>query len=126
MLSHSINGHYDIIYPRTYHASAALRQSLLYELFYTRVFLSEETELCQAMEACRVGGQRYRHSTPEDQAHREDVESGGAAEETRGAVTVGAQVGVGVGVGMVGECMIHGVTCRFVLKLKVGGAPSLS
>ncbi|XP_036947976.1 putative bifunctional UDP-N-acetylglucosamine transferase and deubiquitinase ALG13 isoform X3 [Acanthopagrus latus] len=92
MLSHSINGHYDIIYPRTYHASAALRQSLLYELFYTRVFLSEETELCQAMEACRVGGQRYRHSTPEDQAHsREDVESGGAAEETRGAVTEGAK-----------------------------------
>lgn len=44
--------------------------ALLYELFYTRVFLSEETELCQAMEACRVGGQRYRHSTPEDQAHR--------------------------------------------------------
>ncbi|XP_036947954.1 putative bifunctional UDP-N-acetylglucosamine transferase and deubiquitinase ALG13 [Acanthopagrus latus] len=91
MLSHSINGHYDIIYPRTYHASAALRQSLLYELFYTRVFLSEETELCQAMEACRVEGQRYRHSTPEDQAHREDVESGGAAEETRGAVTEGAK-----------------------------------
>ncbi|XP_036947914.1 putative bifunctional UDP-N-acetylglucosamine transferase and deubiquitinase ALG13 [Acanthopagrus latus] len=119
MLSHSINGHYDIIYPRTYHASAALRQSLLYELFYTRVFLSEETELCQAMEACRVGGQRYRHSTPEDQAHsREDVESGGAAVVTRGAVREGGKVGVGVGVGMVGGGMIHGVTCRFVLKLK--------
>ena len=65
-------------------------------------------------------------NTPVCLSSREDVESGGAAEETRGAVTEGAKVGVGVGAGMVGECMIHGVTCRFVLKLKVGGAPSLS
>uniref|UniRef100_A0A3B4GGY9 ubiquitinyl hydrolase 1 n=1 Tax=Pundamilia nyererei TaxID=303518 RepID=A0A3B4GGY9_9CICH len=58
----SINGHYDIVYPRSYPASAALCQSLLYELLYTQVFGFEEAELCQAMEAFRVGGRRYRNS----------------------------------------------------------------
>ncbi|XP_042370968.1 putative bifunctional UDP-N-acetylglucosamine transferase and deubiquitinase ALG13, partial [Plectropomus leopardus] len=89
----SINGHYDIVYPRTYPASAALCQSVLYELLYTQVFGFEEAELCQAMEAFRVGGRRYRNSpsvcsdvecgydTPEDRCHREEAESGGAAEE---------------------------------------------
>ncbi|XP_015226921.1 PREDICTED: putative bifunctional UDP-N-acetylglucosamine transferase and deubiquitinase ALG13 [Cyprinodon variegatus] len=89
----SINGHYDIIYGRSYPASAALCQSLLYELLYTRVFGVEGAELCQAMEAFRAGGRRYRNSpsvcsdvdvgydAPEDRAHREDVEAGGAAEE---------------------------------------------
>ncbi|KAM6939558.1 LOW QUALITY PROTEIN: putative bifunctional UDP-N-acetylglucosamine transferase and deubiquitinase ALG13 [Xenentodon cancila] len=89
----SINGHYDIVYPRSYPASAALCQSLLYELLYTQVFGLEEAELCQAMEAFRVGGRRYRNSpsvcsdadvgydTPEDRGHGEDVETGGAAEE---------------------------------------------
>uniref|UniRef100_A0A671TCM1 ubiquitinyl hydrolase 1 n=1 Tax=Sparus aurata TaxID=8175 RepID=A0A671TCM1_SPAAU len=78
----SINGHYDIVYPRSYPASAALCQSLLYELLYTQVFGVEEAELCQAMEAFRVGGRRYRNSpsmcsdidigydTHEDRAHR--------------------------------------------------------
>uniref|UniRef100_A0A3Q2CJN8 ubiquitinyl hydrolase 1 n=1 Tax=Cyprinodon variegatus TaxID=28743 RepID=A0A3Q2CJN8_CYPVA len=95
----SINGHYDIIYGRSYPASAALCQSLLYELLYTRVFGVEGAELCQAMEAFRAGGRRYRNSpsvcsdvdvgydAPEDRAHREDVEAGGAAEE--GKVRIG-------------------------------------
>ncbi|XP_061573163.1 putative bifunctional UDP-N-acetylglucosamine transferase and deubiquitinase ALG13 [Cololabis saira] len=89
----SINGHYDIVYPRSYPGSAALCQSLLYELLYTQVFGLEEAELCQAMEAFRVGGRRYRNSpsvcsdvdvgydTPEDRNHGEELEAGGAAEE---------------------------------------------
>ncbi|XP_051238628.1 putative bifunctional UDP-N-acetylglucosamine transferase and deubiquitinase ALG13 isoform X1 [Dicentrarchus labrax] len=95
----SINGHYDIVYPRSYPASAALCQSLLYELIYTQVFGVEEAELSQAMEAFRVGGRRYRNSpsvcsdidigydTPEDRGHREELEAGGAAEEKLRAVT---------------------------------------
>ncbi|XP_040002500.1 putative bifunctional UDP-N-acetylglucosamine transferase and deubiquitinase ALG13 isoform X1 [Xiphias gladius] len=95
----SINGHYDIVYPRSYPASAALCQSLLYELLYTQVFGVEEAELCQAMEAFRVGGRRYRNSpsvcsdvdigydTPEDRGQREEVELGGGAEEKPRAVT---------------------------------------
>uniref|UniRef100_A0A3B3XMV6 ubiquitinyl hydrolase 1 n=1 Tax=Poecilia mexicana TaxID=48701 RepID=A0A3B3XMV6_9TELE len=58
----SINGHYDIIYGRSYPASAALCQSLLYELLYTQVFGVEGGELWQAMEAFRAGGRRYRNS----------------------------------------------------------------
>ncbi|XP_069578186.1 putative bifunctional UDP-N-acetylglucosamine transferase and deubiquitinase ALG13 [Brachyistius frenatus] len=93
MLCCSINGHYDIVYLRSYPASAALCQSLLYELLYSQVFGVEEAELCQAMEAFRVGGRRYRNSpsvcsdfdvgydTPEDRGQREEVESGGAAED---------------------------------------------
>uniref|UniRef100_A0A3P9AS60 ubiquitinyl hydrolase 1 n=1 Tax=Maylandia zebra TaxID=106582 RepID=A0A3P9AS60_9CICH len=93
----SINGHYDIVYPRSYPASAALCQSLLYELLYTQVFGFEEAELCQAMEAFRVGGRRYRNSpsmcsdvdlgydTPEDRG--EEAESGGPIEEKPRAVT---------------------------------------
>ncbi|XP_047431762.1 putative bifunctional UDP-N-acetylglucosamine transferase and deubiquitinase ALG13 isoform X2 [Mugil cephalus] len=89
----SINGHYDIVYPRSYPASAALCQSLLYELLYTQVFGLEEAELCQAMEAFRVGGRRYRNSpsvcsdvdtgydAPEDRAQREEVEAGGAVSD---------------------------------------------
>ncbi|TNN30837.1 OTU domain-containing protein 4 [Liparis tanakae] len=89
----SINGHYDIVYPRTYPVSAALCQSLFYELLYTQVFGFEEAELCQAMEAFRVGGRRYRNSpsvcsdvdfgydTPEDRCYREEAESGGAADD---------------------------------------------
>ncbi|XP_018530205.1 putative bifunctional UDP-N-acetylglucosamine transferase and deubiquitinase ALG13 isoform X2 [Lates calcarifer] len=99
MLCCSINGHYDIVYQRSYPASAALCQSLLYELLYTQVFGVEEVELCQAMEAFRVGGRRYRNSpsvcsdvdvgydTPEDRGQREEVESGGAPEEKHRAVT---------------------------------------
>ncbi|XP_074487052.1 putative bifunctional UDP-N-acetylglucosamine transferase and deubiquitinase ALG13 isoform X1 [Sebastes fasciatus] len=95
----SINGHYDIVYPRSYPASAALCQSLFYELLYTQVFGFEEAELCQAMEAFRVGGRRYRNSpsmcsdvdfgydTPEDRCHREEPEVGGAAEEKLRSVT---------------------------------------
>uniref|UniRef100_A0A3P9MQY3 UDP-N-acetylglucosamine transferase subunit ALG13 n=1 Tax=Oryzias latipes TaxID=8090 RepID=A0A3P9MQY3_ORYLA len=82
MLCCSINGHYDIVYPRSYPASAALCQSLLYELLYTQVFGLEEAELCQAMEAFKVGSRRYRNSpsvcsdvdtsydTPDDRGHR--------------------------------------------------------
>ncbi|KAJ4922085.1 hypothetical protein JOQ06_026320 [Pogonophryne albipinna] len=89
----SINGHYDIVYPRSYPASAALCQSLFYEVLYTQVFSFEEAELCQAMEAFRVGGRRYRNSpsvcsdadfgydTPEDR--REESDPGGAVEEKR-------------------------------------------
>ncbi|KAI3352693.1 hypothetical protein L3Q82_020181 [Scortum barcoo] len=101
----SINGHYDIVYPRSYPASAALCQSFLYELLYTQVFGLEEAELCQAMEAFRVGGRRYRNSpsmcsdidigydTPEDRGHREEAESGGATEEKPRAVTDNTKVG---------------------------------
>ncbi|CAN9510008.1 unnamed protein product [Ophioblennius macclurei] len=84
----SINGHYDIVYPKSYPAGAALCQSLLYELLYTQVFGLEEVELCQAMEAFRVGGRRYRNSPSvcsdidlsydtEDRGHREELEPGG-------------------------------------------------
>ncbi|XP_068561442.1 UDP-N-acetylglucosamine transferase subunit ALG13-like isoform X1 [Cebidichthys violaceus] len=95
----SINGHYDIVYPRTYPVSAALCQSLFYELLYTQVFGFEEAELCQAMEAFRVGGRRYRNSpsvcsdvdfgydTPEDRCHREEAESAGAADDKLRTVT---------------------------------------
>ncbi|XP_076028221.1 putative bifunctional UDP-N-acetylglucosamine transferase and deubiquitinase ALG13 [Genypterus blacodes] len=95
----SINGHYDIVYPRSYPASAALCQSLLYELLYTQVFGLEEAELCQAMEAFWVGGRRYRNSPsacsdgdigsdmPEERFRREDLETGGAAEEKLPAPT---------------------------------------
>ncbi|KAM9314747.1 LOW QUALITY PROTEIN: putative bifunctional UDP-N-acetylglucosamine transferase and deubiquitinase ALG13 [Pholidichthys leucotaenia] len=94
----SINGHYDIVYPRSYPAAAAFCQSLLYELLYTKVFGLEEEELCQAMEVFRVGGRRYRNSQsvcsdadlgydiPEDRGHREEAESGGGAEKI-GVVT---------------------------------------
>ncbi|XP_068178703.1 putative bifunctional UDP-N-acetylglucosamine transferase and deubiquitinase ALG13 [Antennarius striatus] len=94
----SINGQYDIVYPRTYPASAALCQSLLYELLYTRVFGLEEAELCQAMESFRIGGRRYRNSasmgsdidigydTPEDRGLREESEVGGAEEKRRASL----------------------------------------
>ncbi|XP_030002087.1 putative bifunctional UDP-N-acetylglucosamine transferase and deubiquitinase ALG13 [Sphaeramia orbicularis] len=89
----SINGHYDIVYQRSYPASAALCQSLVYELLYTQVFGLEEAELCQAVEAFRVGGRRYRNSPsmcsdvdagydmPEEQGQREESEVGRAIDE---------------------------------------------
>ncbi|XP_024123033.1 putative bifunctional UDP-N-acetylglucosamine transferase and deubiquitinase ALG13 isoform X3 [Oryzias melastigma] len=98
MLCCSINGHYDIVYPRSYPASAALCQSLLYELLYTQVFGLEEAELCQAMEAFKVGSRRYRNSpsvcsdadtsydTPDDRGHREEAGAGEdkpSSEETK-------------------------------------------
>ncbi|XP_034043541.1 putative bifunctional UDP-N-acetylglucosamine transferase and deubiquitinase ALG13 [Thalassophryne amazonica] len=98
-LSCSINGHYDIVYPRSYPASAALCQSLLYELLYTQVFGLDEAELCQAMEAFRIGGRRYRNSTsvcsdidagydmPEDHGLREEQEVGGASEDKSRVLT---------------------------------------
>ncbi|XP_028315629.1 putative bifunctional UDP-N-acetylglucosamine transferase and deubiquitinase ALG13 isoform X2 [Gouania willdenowi] len=93
----SINGHYDIVYPRNYPASAALCQSVLYELLYIQVFDLEEAELNQAMEAFRVGGRRYRNSpsacsdvdlgydTPEDRTHgcRDEVDVGGAVDDIK-------------------------------------------
>lgn len=54
----------------------------MYELLYTQVFGLEEAELCQAMEAFKVGSRRYRNSpsvcsdadtsydTPDDRGHR--------------------------------------------------------
>uniref|UniRef100_A0A665T1L3 ubiquitinyl hydrolase 1 n=1 Tax=Echeneis naucrates TaxID=173247 RepID=A0A665T1L3_ECHNA len=95
MLCCSINGHYDIVYLRSYPASAALCQSFLYELLYTQVFGVEEAELCQAMETFRVGGRRYRNSpsvcsdidvgydTPEDRGQRYTQSTGGAEEKPR-------------------------------------------
>ncbi|XP_060919611.1 putative bifunctional UDP-N-acetylglucosamine transferase and deubiquitinase ALG13 isoform X3 [Labrus mixtus] len=95
----SINGNYDIVYPRSYPAAAALCQSLLYELLYTQVFGLEEADLCQAMETFRVGGRRYRNSPsvcsdvdigydiPEDRGHREEPDVGGASEDKLRAVT---------------------------------------
>ncbi|KAM7420014.1 hypothetical protein PAMA_016893 [Pampus argenteus] len=104
MLCCSINGHYDIVYPRSYPASAALCQSFVYELLYTQVFGCEEPELCQAMDAFRVGGRRYRNSLVtvrhvnsmlltlglnEMHMHdsREESESGGAADDKHRGVT---------------------------------------
>lgn len=92
MLCCSINGHYDIVYQRSYPTSAALCQSLLYELLYTQVFKLEEGEVCQAMESFRVGGRRYRNSASvcsdidigydtEDRGQREELELGGTPEE---------------------------------------------
>ncbi|XP_058495765.1 putative bifunctional UDP-N-acetylglucosamine transferase and deubiquitinase ALG13 isoform X2 [Solea solea] len=93
MLCCSINGHYDIVYLKSYPASAALCQALLYELLYTQVFGVEEAELCQAMEASRIGGRCYRNSpslssdidlgydTPEDRGQREEAESVGAVDD---------------------------------------------
>ncbi|XP_077427490.1 putative bifunctional UDP-N-acetylglucosamine transferase and deubiquitinase ALG13 isoform X2 [Vanacampus margaritifer] len=87
-LSCSVNGHYDIVYSRTYPASAAICQAVVYELLYTKVFGCEEAELCQATEAFKVGGRRYRNSpsmcsdvdfgydVAEDRGHREEAESG--------------------------------------------------
>nr|XP_020475966.1 putative bifunctional UDP-N-acetylglucosamine transferase and deubiquitinase ALG13 isoform X2 [Monopterus albus] len=95
----SINGHYDIIYPKSYPTSAALCQSFLYELLYTKVFGVEEAELCHAMDAFRVGGRRYRNSpsvcsdvdisydTHEDRGQREEAESNETTEEMPRAVT---------------------------------------
>ncbi|KAM3865331.1 putative bifunctional UDP-N-acetylglucosamine transferase and deubiquitinase ALG13 [Diretmus argenteus] len=95
----SNNGHYDLVYPRSYPASAALCQSLLYEMLYTQVLGVEEVDLCQAVEAFRVGGRRYRNSpsacsdgdmgydAPEDRAQREELELGGAAEDKGRALT---------------------------------------
>lgn len=63
-------------------SACCLCVALLYELLYTRVFGVEEAELCQAMEAFRVTGRRYRNSpsmcsdvdvgydTPEDRSQR--------------------------------------------------------
>ncbi|XP_061684635.1 putative bifunctional UDP-N-acetylglucosamine transferase and deubiquitinase ALG13 isoform X2 [Syngnathoides biaculeatus] len=85
-LSCSINGHYDIVYPRSYVASAALCQSVVYELLYTKVFGWEEAELSQAAESFRAGARRYRNSPsassdvdfgydiPEERGHREEAE----------------------------------------------------
>ncbi|KAM6969977.1 putative bifunctional UDP-N-acetylglucosamine transferase and deubiquitinase ALG13 [Aplochiton taeniatus] len=85
MLCCSNNGHYDVVYPRSYPTDAALCQAILYELLYTQVLGVEEAEIQTALEAFRGGGRRYRNSlsvcsedagydTPEDRAQREDWE----------------------------------------------------
>lgn len=63
-------------------SGVSLSAALLYELLYTQVFGVEGAELCQAMEAFRAGGRRYRNSpsvcsdvdagydAPEERAHR--------------------------------------------------------
>ncbi|XP_077461047.1 putative bifunctional UDP-N-acetylglucosamine transferase and deubiquitinase ALG13 isoform X2 [Stigmatopora argus] len=85
-LSCSINCHYDIVYPRSYPASAALCQAVVYELLYAKVFGCEEAELSQAVEAFKAGGRRYRNSPSvcsdvdvpydlaEERARREEAE----------------------------------------------------
>ncbi|XP_046724502.1 putative bifunctional UDP-N-acetylglucosamine transferase and deubiquitinase ALG13 isoform X4 [Silurus meridionalis] len=63
LLCCSNNGHYDIVYPRTYPVNAALCQSLLYELLYTCVLGIEEEDLYMALDGFRGGGgRRYRNS----------------------------------------------------------------
>ncbi|XP_075209744.1 LOW QUALITY PROTEIN: putative bifunctional UDP-N-acetylglucosamine transferase and deubiquitinase ALG13 [Chanos chanos] len=89
LLGCSNNGHYDLVYPRSYPADAAMCQSLLYELLYTRVFGIEEEELQVSLEMFRGGGRRCRNSmsvcseeagydTPDDRGHREEWEIGGS------------------------------------------------
>ncbi|XP_017560753.1 putative bifunctional UDP-N-acetylglucosamine transferase and deubiquitinase ALG13 isoform X3 [Pygocentrus nattereri] len=88
LLCCSSNGHYDVVYSRTYPVNAAMCQSLLYELLYTRVLGIEEEDLHMALEGCRTAGRRYRNSlsvcseeagydTPEDRGPREEWELGG-------------------------------------------------
>ncbi|KAG5844088.1 hypothetical protein ANANG_G00157770 [Anguilla anguilla] len=85
LLCCSNNGHYDIVYPRSYPVDAAMCQSLLYELLYCRVLGIEEGEVQFALEGFRGGGRRYRNSLsvcsedagydiPEDRGQREDWE----------------------------------------------------
>ncbi|XP_066501528.1 putative bifunctional UDP-N-acetylglucosamine transferase and deubiquitinase ALG13 isoform X6 [Hoplias malabaricus] len=87
LLCCSSNGHYDIVYPRAYPVDAAICQSLLYELLYTRVLGVEEEDLHMALEGFRGGGRRYRNSlsvcsedagydTPEDRGLRDEWELG--------------------------------------------------
>ncbi|XP_022522235.2 putative bifunctional UDP-N-acetylglucosamine transferase and deubiquitinase ALG13 [Astyanax mexicanus] len=81
LLCCSSNGHYDIVYSRTYPVDAAICQSLLYELLYTCVLGIEEEDLHMAVDGFRAGGRRYRNSlsvcsedggyeTPEDRGSR--------------------------------------------------------
>ncbi|XP_073790827.1 putative bifunctional UDP-N-acetylglucosamine transferase and deubiquitinase ALG13 isoform X45 [Danio rerio] len=88
LLCCSNNGHYDIVYPKSYPVDAAVCQALLYELLYTRVLGVEEDEIQAALEGFKGGGRRYRNShsmcsedasydTPEDRSQREDWESRG-------------------------------------------------
>uniref|UniRef100_A0A4W4GWP4 ubiquitinyl hydrolase 1 n=1 Tax=Electrophorus electricus TaxID=8005 RepID=A0A4W4GWP4_ELEEL len=85
LLCCSNNGHYDIVYPRTYPVNAAMCQSLLYELLYTCVLGVEEDDLHVALDGFRGCGRRYRASlsvcsedagydTPEDRGSREEWE----------------------------------------------------
>ncbi|XP_062867752.1 putative bifunctional UDP-N-acetylglucosamine transferase and deubiquitinase ALG13 [Trichomycterus rosablanca] len=88
LLCCSNNGHYDIVYPRTYPVVAAICQSLLYELLYTQVLGIEEEDLHIALDGFRGGGRRYRNSmsmcsedagydTPDDRTPREEWELSG-------------------------------------------------
>ncbi|NP_001027008.1 putative bifunctional UDP-N-acetylglucosamine transferase and deubiquitinase ALG13 [Danio rerio] len=92
LLCCSNNGHYDIVYPKSYPVDAAVCQALLYELLYTRVLGVEDDEIQAALEGFKGGGRRYRNShsmcsedasydTPEDRSQsdffREDWESRG-------------------------------------------------
>nr|AAI33109.1 Otul protein [Danio rerio] len=88
LLCCSNNGHYDIVYPKSYPVDAAVCQALLYELLYTRVLGVEDNEIQAALEGFKGGGRRYRNShsmcsedasydTPEDRSQREDWESRG-------------------------------------------------
>ncbi|XP_076836755.1 putative bifunctional UDP-N-acetylglucosamine transferase and deubiquitinase ALG13 isoform X3 [Brachyhypopomus gauderio] len=88
LLCCSNNGHYDIVYPRTYPVNAAICQSVLYEIFYTCVMGVEEDDLRTVLDGFRGGGRRYRTSlsvcsedagydTPEDRGLREEWEVSG-------------------------------------------------
>ncbi|KAJ3598274.1 hypothetical protein NHX12_001785 [Muraenolepis orangiensis] len=82
----SNNGHYDIVYPQHYPEVAAICQSVLYELLYTRVLGVDEVDLNQALDNFR--GRRYRNSpsacsdgdlgydNPDDPLQREDWDQG--------------------------------------------------
>ncbi|XP_061103515.1 putative bifunctional UDP-N-acetylglucosamine transferase and deubiquitinase ALG13 isoform X1 [Conger conger] len=100
LLCCSNNGHYDIVYPRSYPVDAAMCQSLLYELLYCRVLGVEEGEVQVALEGFRGGGRRYRNSlsvcsedagydAPDDRGQREDWEmneSGRSEDKARSGV----------------------------------------
>lgn len=80
----SINGHYDIVYPRSYPLSAALCQSLMYEVLYVGVFGLDEQDLVQILDQFRVGGRRFRNSLSvcsDLELDREEAEPGVTTED---------------------------------------------
>ncbi|KAJ0032900.1 hypothetical protein NQD34_000007 [Periophthalmus magnuspinnatus] len=79
----SINGHYDIVYPRSYPQSAALCQSLVFEVLYVGVLGLDQGDLVQALDQFRVGGRRFRNSLSvcSEDYDREEAEPGVTSEE---------------------------------------------
>ncbi|XP_058860522.1 putative bifunctional UDP-N-acetylglucosamine transferase and deubiquitinase ALG13 [Acipenser ruthenus] len=57
-------GYYDNVYPKHYHAAAAVCQAILYEVLYKDVFGIEEEEIHSALDVFHgSGGRRYRNSS---------------------------------------------------------------